>query len=323
MKLLSSETGFRRGKLGGNLNLPSWVPDWQALSKASPESPILQTSGHFTTLKHIYRSWANGEILRESRVTSTGSLAAYGFQCAGIREVVHSNSWLPTDFLRYVRKRKCYSHSAQDITKQVGYQQSLSDTQIALRTIFMSINPLNNLFPLRLLDANNFNRTIGTLDAFFRTELSRCYNTQDFKELYGFHPQTSNLAGFVHDELLNESDRQMPRTKLSIALEIRGSLEAGCFINENIAVVISSHFQKIAQSTFCFQTSEGDIGIGPPQVSVGDQICVLSQCSFPVILRPVDDRYLYVGPCFMVGLMEGEASRTLEAEGVEPVEFDI
>ncbi|OCL13103.1 hypothetical protein AOQ84DRAFT_385641 [Glonium stellatum] len=309
--------------LAENLNLPSWVPDWQALSHVLPEAPVLQTLGHFTALRRLYRNQAYGKLSQKARVTNTDSLAAYGFKCAEVSDVAHSSAWAPADFLRHFRQRRRHSNSAEDTAKRLGYQQGLPELQVFLRTIFMDINPLGKVFQQRLLDADNFNRTVDVLRTFLHNELSQCYNTGDFKTLYGFDPQNPRFAGFVHDHILTEADREQLQSNLYMEVSSWGSLESGTSFDENNATGISSHLQKIAKSTFCFHTSDGDVGIGPPQVRVGDQICVLGKCTFPVVLRPVGGHYRYIGPCFIVGLTEGEASKTLEAEGAEPVEFDI
>jgi hypothetical protein len=311
--------------LAENLQLPSWVPDWQALSRISPETPILQALGHFTTLRHSQRKWAYGKMSEKARarvVDGMGSLVVCGLKCGQVAEVAHSSAWLPVDFLDYFHKENRIPGS-KDLTRPLRYQQGLSDVQILLRTIFMDINPIENVSPHQILSAANFTRTVDALRAFFGNELSELNNSIDFKRLYGFDPRTP-FAGFVYDHLLSDLDREDLQTYQAIGVSSWGSLESGTPLDKNNATAISSHVENIVKSTFCFRTADGDIGLGPPQVRVGDKICVLSKCSFPVILRQIGNIYRYVGPCFMVGLMEGEAARALEAEGVEaPVKFDI
>lgn len=64
-----------------------------------------------------------------------------------------------------------------------------------------------------------------------------------------------------------------------------------------------------------FMTKRGSFCIGPPEVAVGDMICVVPGCRFPLILRSnktgSDDesrsRYILVSWCFVQGIMQGEA----------------
>lgn len=44
-----------------------------------------------------------------------------------------------------------------------------------------------------------------------------------------------------------------------------------------------------------------------PQIETGDIVCVLKGLEFPTILRPQGSEYAFIGPCFVVGLMDGEA----------------
>jgi hypothetical protein len=70
---------------------------------------------------------------------------------------------------------------------------------------------------------------------------------------------------------------------------------------------------KRAVSKLCMAfTSSGRIGILPPLVKAGDLICVLKGFSLPVVLRKgSEDGYMYVGPCHIHSLMNGEAGDLL------------
>lgn len=66
-----------------------------------------------------------------------------------------------------------------------------------------------------------------------------------------------------------------------------------------------------------FSTQSGYIGIGPPGMQEADVVCVLRRCTTPVLLRRAgesDKAFKLVGSCFVLGLMDGEASVTIESE---------
>jgi hypothetical protein len=49
-------------------------------------------------------------------------------------------------------------------------------------------------------------------------------------------------------------------------------------------------------------------GIAPPKASTNDIICILFGCSVPVVLRKVsDNRYNFIGECYVHGMMDGES----------------
>lgn len=58
-----------------------------------------------------------------------------------------------------------------------------------------------------------------------------------------------------------------------------------------------------------FHTEKGYIGTSPRAVQSGDVVCVLVGGTVPFVLRPIDtsESYLLVGPCFLQGVMYGEA----------------
>ena len=55
------------------------------------------------------------------------------------------------------------------------------------------------------------------------------------------------------------------------------------------------------------KSKEGYIGAGRAGVAPRDVICVLRDASIPFILRPVGDKFALVSPCYIEGLMDGEA----------------
>lgn len=75
---------------------------------------------------------------------------------------------------------------------------------------------------------------------------------------------------------------------------------------------------QIVRLTFghnVFTTDGGRIGWGPPRMKVGDFVCVIFGCGLPLVLRRVEgDIYHYIGPCFVAGIMAGEAVEGMNAD---------
>jgi len=72
-----------------------------------------------------------------------------------------------------------------------------------------------------------------------------------------------------------------------------------------------------------FQTLEGYLGMAPPKCEVGDLVCVFSDCSIPVLLRREGNHYVHVGPCYVLGLMDGEAAQLVRNGKTRIEEFNI
>jgi hypothetical protein len=59
-------------------------------------------------------------------------------------------------------------------------------------------------------------------------------------------------------------------------------------------------------------TSKGYLGLAPAEVLEGDVIAVLYGCNFPVVLRPCEDKFYFIGECYVDGVMDGELMEAKE-----------
>ncbi|KAF5965715.1 heterokaryon incompatibility 6 OR allele [Fusarium coicis] len=68
-------------------------------------------------------------------------------------------------------------------------------------------------------------------------------------------------------------------------------------------LIQASHDSKI------FLTDTGYVGFGPRCLRLGDVVCVVFGVGTPYVIRPtsVPDEYLFLGPAYVHGLMDGEA----------------
>ncbi|MCJ1381099.1 hypothetical protein MMC17_004208 [Xylographa soralifera] len=70
-------------------------------------------------------------------------------------------------------------------------------------------------------------------------------------------------------------------------------------------------------------TEKGYVDMAPYWAQRGDKVCILLGSSLPVLLRPVDDHYILVGPCYIHGIMFGEAMNLLDKGEVELEDFAV
>lgn len=65
------------------------------------------------------------------------------------------------------------------------------------------------------------------------------------------------------------------------------------------------------------QTECGTMAVAPKSVELGDRIAIFEGVSVPFVLRE-DDHYLVVGPCYVHGMMDGEALELdIQVEDIE------
>lgn len=55
----------------------------------------------------------------------------------------------------------------------------------------------------------------------------------------------------------------------------------------------------------------------------GDMICILFGCSVPVLIRNVEDHHMFIGDCYIHGLMFGETIGLLKRGEVVQEEFHL
>jgi hypothetical protein len=74
-----------------------------------------------------------------------------------------------------------------------------------------------------------------------------------------------------------------------------------------------------------FVTSQGYMGIGPSFMQPGDKVCLLFGGATPYIIRSTSssDEFLFVGECYIHGLMDGEAIKLCEDRETEPQYFHL
>jgi hypothetical protein len=65
-------------------------------------------------------------------------------------------------------------------------------------------------------------------------------------------------------------------------------------------------------------TTKGDLALVPSTAKKNDVIAIVA-CSFPIVLRPKDQGYEYIGECYLHGFMDGEAFAGDEKPKVEEI----
>jgi hypothetical protein len=90
---------------------------------------------------------------------------------------------------------------------------------------------------------------------------------------------------------------------------------------EQRAVIINAALTMNRRRMFISRT--GVVGLAPWNTAVGDLVCVLLGCRFPVILRPRQGNFLLVGEAYVEGFMNGEAIAAQDDKKVHLRTFQI
>jgi hypothetical protein len=56
-----------------------------------------------------------------------------------------------------------------------------------------------------------------------------------------------------------------------------------------------------------FYTEKGYVGTDVPGMACGDRVAIIRGCKAPLILRQRESHFVIIGPCYVAGIMDGEA----------------
>jgi len=80
-----------------------------------------------------------------------------------------------------------------------------------------------------------------------------------------------------------------------------------------------NEFFHSAMSQRIITTHSGKLGYGIRTILEDDTIAIVRGCNIPLVLRPYQEGYKYIGPCYIDGLMFGEAVQGLALKWEEVV----
>jgi hypothetical protein len=74
--------------------------------------------------------------------------------------------------------------------------------------------------------------------------------------------------------------------------------------------------ERLIAGRHVFISTSGFMGQVPDTACEGDEIAILFGTRYPYVIRRDGDQYLLIGPCYVLGLMEGEAMEDLDEESI-------
>lgn len=124
--------------------------------------------------------------------------------------------------------------------------------------------------------------------------------------------QTSNVQRFPGLWECLRQDRQRLQGGFDKETRLSGSMK-----DPTMTVLFNwgLMLKRIKGAVELFETEGGYLGVGPKGCTIQGEVCLLKGCASPLLLRPEPGEcHSVVGPCFVLGLMDGEA-RTLLQDG--------
>lgn len=132
------------------------------------------------------------------------------------------------------------------------------------------------------------------------------------------------IAGRLDGESLKDSGREAYNQFLDMVRHLPATVsELNRRLRNSAEVKVSVEIMNMCHNRCFFFMSSGHFGLGPHNMQRGDVIAILLGFPWPVALRIVDRKFRLVGPCFVYGWMEGEATAKWRNAGGQPEIFKI
>jgi hypothetical protein len=121
---------------------------------------------------------------------------------------------------------------------------------------------------------------------------------------------------------LDSIEQLSQRLGVGFAPDTPGHAELSPEDDPSLMAAILSATLTMSRRRLFISASSGS-GLAPWDAEIGDQVCVLLGCKFPVVLRPVGGHYILVGESYVNGFMDGEAVSELKAGKSQLETFEI
>jgi len=88
---------------------------------------------------------------------------------------------------------------------------------------------------------------------------------------------------------------------------------------------VSKDIGAIIEDKDIFLTTQGYLGLGHEGFAIGDLLCIFSGGEVPFLLRrsgsmpPHDEMFQFLSECYIHGVMDGEATKNIESDYLEPL----
>jgi hypothetical protein len=285
-------------QLPATCNLPSWVPDWCAIStdKTTSQAPFNPNPGLFLA--------SDGLPVKPCQVGPNSELIVYGCQCDVVTEF---NSRPPL----YGGWESALSRCAVLLSSFPNESAELPPLGDLFKTLTMdsSLSTQERLYSPGVADRGTPTLTLETTRTMAKAFISLFLGEPGpgvlVPSLMEFWTKNNCDISLLFPDYVDRPQHQEPST-------------AEAFVTNQMTRLVASVLNMIQQNLSdytLFTTAYGRIGMGPAQLDVGDEVWVLSGTNIPVLLRPQEADYsCHVGTCFVAGMMDGEVSSLLEQD---------
>ncbi|PMD30241.1 hypothetical protein L207DRAFT_520360 [Hyaloscypha variabilis F] len=276
-------------------DLPSWICDWAAWSTLAYK-PI------FFYQRLCFKAAGQSE----STVSTTpGSevLRTKGIVC---EKIVSTKQW-------YLMSPDFWTGFLPRVAARAKYPTGIPILQALFRTVLLD----NDRGEMRRLGENQ--ELLSKLAIGFFVHLLRLSLQESDEDTEVDYEEIGPLKAFrlwLSDSVLEEEDNSVLLEQCFLGDEWK-TMDIASVVDKVSAQSCYNLFENRAShnqlSTVFFETEQGYFGIGPLCTMTGDKVCVLPGLSVPLAFYRHETHFELIGPCFLLGFMDGEALDLVES----------
>ncbi|KAF8847503.1 HET-domain-containing protein [Acephala macrosclerotiorum] len=276
--------------------IPSWAPDWQAISKSSRRA--LPFNWLYCRASRGYRGFPSRAD------TESGVLTWQGVEL----EVGKINNCISISST----EERCNFTCTYADKQNPPYPTGIPRLQALLRTMFHNTNP-NDARARIDYNPEEFLR-LG-VDFIVESVYQPALAPEDalVGVVTGLYQLGFSGLFFGGEEFPQHFRERFLGNDSQLNLPVTVSL-LDSFTKIHMSIYhVGGFWHTVPMSDYIFDTSAGYLGSGPPGVLADDTIWWLFGCPFLLVLRKVESHYVYIGPCFVLGFMDGEMDEKLDS----------
>jgi hypothetical protein len=282
--------------------LPSWVPNWHAISQLRTDGPMLspvyyqQSHADKGFLQSTHSPLVDGKILRLQGLI-VDIIATVQPPRSLIDSENHSDHLLP--LLRNVA----------EVFQPANHPSNLTAFQALLLVFLMGLDPLERNEVRLHTESQSFLRLATTFLCVAMGNASGTSPTNAFnklKPLLKLRDEQTLIDLFFK----NETDSWKG---------VMDSLKPDDIIKIGRKNVDTLFWRSavVLKRRLIFFTKNGRLGLGATHIAKGDIVTVVKGCNVPIILRKVGTHFTFISTCYIPGIMDGEAVVGRENEIVD------
>jgi hypothetical protein len=291
--LIHSGCGHHEAQI---VELPSWVPDWSSVSTFVPSNfdPSLYSAGGN---QHFFQMFSPflGPFVFGSMLRTCGVVASTVKSIGNINGRSLDGSKQHWQF--------CTDYLARKGTEK--YPTGIPSLQALFRVVLRDRDGLKTNQLLKTTSPTFYTLALGFLRTIIETVHYASGRHID-QTLAICLPQLGLSTGSRFAEFFSKNFLGGKSPYVEAWASAENAIVAHPAILNGLMAAMTVIHAENSDKRF-FETANGLLGLGPRGMRESDVVGIFGGCNLPVVLRRVDDHFLFVGSCFVLGLMGGEA----------------